>query len=97
MRDILGYEGRRCVVVGAATGMGEACAALDCPVVSGNVSLYNETNGKAILPTPVIGCVGVMPDIAKAVTPAFKATGETIFVIGETIVKRKFLNVCTLS
>ena len=71
-------------LVGAVQGMGEACAALDCPVVSGNVSLYNETNGKAILPTPVIGCVGVMPDITKAVTPAFKALGETIFVVGET-------------
>ena len=64
--------------------MGEACIALDCPVVSGNVSLYNETNGSAILPTPVIGCVGVMADVAKAVTSEFKAAGETIFVIGET-------------
>ena len=72
-------------LVGAVRGMGEACLALDCPVVSGNVSLYNETNGKAILPTPVIGCVGVMGDVAKAVTLNFKAAGETIFVIGETI------------
>ena len=70
--------------VGAVQGIGEACVALDCPVVSGNVSLYNETNGSAILPTPVIGCVGVMGDVAKAVTTDFKATGETIFVIGET-------------
>ena len=71
-------------LVGAVQGMGEACAALDCPVVSGNVSLYNETNGKAILPTPVIGCVGVMKDVAKAITADFKAAGETILVIGET-------------
>jgi phosphoribosylformylglycinamidine (FGAM) synthase-like enzyme len=71
-------------LVGAVQGMGEACLALDCPVVSGNVSLYNETNGSAILPTPVIGCVGVMADVAKAVTSEFKAAGETIFVIGET-------------
>ncbi len=71
-------------LVGAVQGMGEACIALDCPVVSGNVSLYNETNGKAILPTPVIGCVGVIEDAAKAVTLDFKAAGETIFVIGET-------------
>ena len=72
-------------LVGAVQGMGEACRALDCPVVSGNVSLYNETNGKAILPTPVIGCVGVMADVAKAVTADFKAAGETIFVVGETV------------
>ena len=71
-------------LVGAVQGMGEACLALDCPVVSGNVSLYNETNGKAILPTPVIGCVGVMEDVATAVTANFKAAGETIFVVGET-------------
>lgn len=44
----------------------------------------SETNGKAILPTPVIGCVGVMGDVAKAVTADFKAAGETIFVVGET-------------
>ncbi|MCZ6453238.1 MAG: phosphoribosylformylglycinamidine synthase subunit PurL, partial [Alphaproteobacteria bacterium] len=72
-------------LVGAVQGIGEACTALDCPVVSGNVSLYNETNGKAILPTPVIGCVGVMSDVAKAVTFDFKAAGDTIFVIGETL------------
>ncbi|MCZ6845300.1 MAG: phosphoribosylformylglycinamidine synthase subunit PurL, partial [Alphaproteobacteria bacterium] len=72
-------------LVGAVQGIGEACTALDCPVVSGNVSLYNETNGKAILPTPVIGCVGVMSDVAKAVTPDFKAAGDSIFVIGETL------------
>ena len=71
-------------LVGAVQGMGEACEALDCPVVSGNVSLYNETNGSAILPTPVIGCVGVIGDVAKAVTAEFKAVGEAIFVIGET-------------
>ena len=71
-------------LVGAVQGMGEACIALECPVVSGNVSLYNETNGSAILPTPVIGCVGVIGDVANAVTADFKAAGETIFVIGET-------------
>ncbi len=71
-------------LVGAVQGMGEACDALDCPVVSGNVSLYNETNGKAILPTPVIGCVGVMTDLTKAVTLGFKEAGETVMVIGDT-------------
>ncbi len=71
-------------LVGTVQGMGEACATLDCPVVSGNVSLYNETNGKAILPTPVVGCVGVIGDSARAVTADFKAAGEAIFVVGET-------------
>ncbi len=71
-------------LVGAVQGMSEACIALDCPVVSGNVSLYNETNGKAILPTPVIGCVGVISDVTTAITADFKATGETIFVVGVT-------------
>lgn len=70
--------------VGCIQGIGEACRALDFPVVSGNVSLYNETNGKGILPTPAIGGVGILPDIAKRMTVAFKAAGEAIVVIGET-------------
>ena len=49
-------------LVGCIRGIGEACTALDFPVVSGNVSLYNETNGRAILPTPTIGGVGVLDD-----------------------------------
>ena len=53
--------------VGAVEGMAEACTALDFPVVSGNVSLYNETNGVAIPPTPAIGGVGLIPDVAKMV------------------------------
>src|SRR5690606_21641102 len=61
-----------------------ACLALDYPVVSGNVSLYNETNGQAILPTPVIGGVGLVEDVTRAVTIAFKGAGETILLIGET-------------
>ena len=52
-------------LVGAIHGIGEACRALDFPVVSGNVSLYNETNGRAILPTPTIGGVGLLDDFAK--------------------------------
>ncbi len=63
-------------------GMSEACRALDYPIVSGNVSLYNETSGEAILPTPVIGGVGIMEDSAKAVDMAFKDEGETVFLIG---------------
>ncbi|HJT07128.1 MAG TPA: phosphoribosylformylglycinamidine synthase subunit PurL, partial [Stellaceae bacterium] len=65
-------------------GMREACLALDYPVVSGNVSLYNETNGKGILPTPAIGGVGLIDDAAKSVTLAFKRPGDAILLIGET-------------
>jgi len=70
--------------VGCIEGMREACLALDYPVVSGNVSLYNETNGKGILPTPVIGGVGLIDDAAKSVTLAFKRPGEAILLVGET-------------
>ena len=70
--------------VGAIAGMREACAALDFPVVSGNVSLYNETNGSAILPTPAIGGVGLLADSSIAATIAFKAESEVIIAIGET-------------
>ncbi|HEX9448289.1 MAG TPA: phosphoribosylformylglycinamidine synthase subunit PurL, partial [Dongiaceae bacterium] len=69
---------------GCIEGMVAACKALDYPVISGNVSLYNETNGKGILPTPVIGGVGVIDDVAKSVSIPFKAAGETILVIGDT-------------
>ena len=71
-------------LVGCIRGIGEACRALDFPVVSGNVSLYNETNGKAILPTPTIGGVGLLEDFTKSMTLAFKAEGEAILLIGET-------------
>src|SRR5262249_46141172 len=71
--------------VGCIGGIAEACQALDFPVVSGNVSLYNETNGRAILPTPSIGGVGVLDDFTKSVTIAFKGKGDAIMVIGETI------------
>jgi phosphoribosylformylglycinamidine synthase II len=68
----------------AVRGIGDACRALDFPVVSGNVSLYNETNGQAILPTPAIGGVGLMQDVTKHATIPFKIAGDTIIVIGET-------------
>lgn len=71
--------------VGCIRGIGEACKALDFPVVSGNVSLYNETNGVSILPTPTIGGVGVLPDVTKHATVGFKAEGEAIVLIGETV------------
>jgi phosphoribosylformylglycinamidine synthase len=70
--------------VGAIQGMGEACKALDYPVVSGNCSLYNETNGQPIASAPCIGGVGLLADVTRMATIAFKAEGEAIFVIGET-------------
>ena len=68
-------------IVGCLEGMSEACRALDFPIVSGNVSLYNETKaedgtGSAILPTPAIGGVGVLEDWEKSATIAFKAEGQ---------------------
>jgi phosphoribosylformylglycinamidine synthase subunit PurL len=70
--------------VGAIRGIAQACKALDFPVVSGNVSLYNETNGRAILPTPTIGGVGVLDDFTKSGSLPFKAPDEIILLIGET-------------
>ncbi|HRJ12237.1 MAG TPA: phosphoribosylformylglycinamidine synthase subunit PurL [Alphaproteobacteria bacterium] len=63
-------------------GMAEACRKLDFPVISGNVSLYNETNGEGILPTPAIGGVGVMADVSKRMTLALKAENEAIILVG---------------
>ena len=71
-------------LVGCIRGIGEAARALDFPIVSGNVSLYNETNGRAILPTPTIGGVGVLDDFTRSMTIAFKSEGELILLIGET-------------
>ncbi len=70
-------------LVGCIRGIAQACRALDFPVVSGNVSLYNETNGRAILPTPTIGGVGLIDDFTKSATLAFKAAGEAILLVGE--------------
>ena len=69
---------------GAIMGMAEACKALDFPVVSGNVSLYNETEGKPILPTPTIGAVGVIEDIANAIGSRITQAGLAIVLLGET-------------
>jgi phosphoribosylformylglycinamidine synthase len=70
--------------VAAVEGMAEACRALDFPVVSGNVSLYNETNGQAIPPTPTVGAVGLLPDYgARAGYSGVKA-GDALVLIGET-------------
>ena len=71
--------------VGCVRGIAEACKALQFPVVSGNVSLYNETNGRAILPTPSIGGVGLLDDFEKSMTLAFNADGEELLLVGETV------------
>jgi len=68
----------------AIRGMAAACVALDFPVVSGNVSLYNETQGQPILPTPAIGGLGVLEDAAQAVGQAI-APGQTLVLVGETV------------
>jgi len=69
---------------GCAAGMAAACRALDFPVVSGNVSLYNETSGEGILPTPTIGGVGLLDDAGRRATLGFKAAGEAVILIGRT-------------
>ncbi len=65
-------------------GMSEACRAFNTPVVSGNVSFYNETEGRGILPTPVIGMVGLIEDVRRVVQHGFKATGDVIALLGVT-------------
>jgi len=69
--------------VGAIKGIGEACLALDTPIVSGNVSLYNETDGQGILPTPTIGAVGLIAN-AEALIAGLPQEGDIAVVIGET-------------
>ncbi|MEM9421333.1 MAG: phosphoribosylformylglycinamidine synthase subunit PurL [Pseudomonadota bacterium] len=70
--------------VGCLKGMSEACEALDTPVVSGNVSLYNETNGTAIPPTPAIGAVGLLQDVAGAVRMNTVQDGDAVIALGIT-------------
>jgi phosphoribosylformylglycinamidine synthase len=69
----------------AVRGVADACRALGLPVVSGNVSLYNESPGGAILPTPQIGVVGLLDDVAKRIGPAFAADGDLVVLAGETV------------
>jgi phosphoribosylformylglycinamidine synthase len=71
-------------IVRAIEGMALACRALDFPVVSGNVSLYNETNGAAIPPTPTVGAVGLIADYARRADFASMAAGDTLVLVGET-------------
>ncbi len=65
-------------------GMSEACVQLGTPVIGGNVSLYNETKGEAIYPTPVIGMVGLIEDVDHITTQSFKTEGDIIILLGET-------------
>ena len=71
-------------LVGCIQGIGEACRALDFPIVSGNVSLYNESAGRGILPTPSIGGVGIIDDVAASARIGFARAGEAILLIGAT-------------
>lgn len=68
----------------SADGIAEACRVLDTPVISGNVSLYNETDGKAIYPTPMIGMVGLVENLSHITTQEFKEAGDLIYLVGET-------------
>ncbi len=66
----------------AIDGMAEACRVLNTPVIGGNVSLFNETSGEAIYPTPIVGALGLMPHAGKSVSAAFKTAGDRIALIG---------------
>jgi phosphoribosylformylglycinamidine synthase subunit PurL len=69
----------------AVTGMAEACRTFGIPVTGGNVSFYNDTEGLSIHPTPVLGIVGLIDDIGKAVSPGFKAAGDAVVLLGESL------------
>jgi phosphoribosylformylglycinamidine (FGAM) synthase-like enzyme len=71
-------------IVGAIQGMSEACKVLGYPVVSGNVSLYNDTHGRSVQPTPTVGGVGLLKDSSQRMTSAFTDVGQAILVLGET-------------
>src|SRR4029077_18543988 len=71
-------------IVRAIDGMAEACRTLAFPVISGNVSLYNETNGQAILPTPAIGGVGIIDDLERRASVNALQPGDALVLIGET-------------
>ena len=71
------YQLEQCI-----RGMADACRALDVPVVSGNVSLYNETSGVAVYPTPVVGMLGLIEDVSRVVPMAFQEEGNAVFLLG---------------
>lgn len=68
----------------SADGIAEACLALDAPVIGGNVSMYNERSGEAVYPTPTIGMVGLVKDLAHVTTQEVKAAGDVVYVVGDT-------------
>jgi phosphoribosylformylglycinamidine synthase len=68
----------------AVRGIADACRALEIPVVSGNVSFYNETDGRAIPPTPTVGMVGLLEDVEKRVRMPFRHEGDVLAILGET-------------
>src|SRR5260370_270769 len=74
--EVMGQSERACL------GIADACTALDTPVVSGNVSLYNETEGKAVFPTPMIGLVGLMDDCARVAGSHFLSAGDRVAGVG---------------
>ncbi|HJS59987.1 MAG TPA: phosphoribosylformylglycinamidine synthase subunit PurL [Vicinamibacteria bacterium] len=71
-------------LVAAIRGMGDACRALGVPITGGNVSLYNETDGRAIYPTPTMGVVGLLEDASRALTSWFKRPGDAVYLLGVT-------------
>ena len=71
-------------IAGSIQGLGEAARAFEIPVVSGNVSLYNQTHGQGIQPTPLLAVVGLLNDARKAVPAQFQSAGDVVFLIGET-------------
>ncbi len=73
------YQLEQCIL-----GMAEACRALNVPVISGNVSLYNETQGEGIYPTPIIGCLGLLEDVRANVGVGFQQKGDLIVLLGES-------------
>ncbi len=79
-RDDIYYQLKECV-----KGMARACRELRVPVISGNVSLYNETKGQAIYPTPVVGMVGIVDDVDRHCTMSFKDEGDLVAMIGPTL------------
>jgi len=79
----------------ATRGLADACRELNVPVVSGNVSLYNETDGKAVFPTPTVAVVGLLPDAAKAIGMMFRNAGDVIAVLGVTKVSSAAASGCT--
>ncbi len=69
-------------------GMSEACRVLQVPVISGNVSLYNETRGEAIYPTPVVGALGLLEEVTAHTTPAFKKAGDLVLLLGSAALEQ---------